>query len=237
MVRWMARLARWHIWLGWLVGVPLILWTLSGLVMVARPIEVVRGEHLRIEQPPEPIPSGVAPVYSPGERPVKLEVVMQRGLPVTRATYVDGRIERYSALGHLLPPVTEAEARSMVAAQIRGGDGIEAVRHYPADDPPMDFRRPEAVWQLALSDGTHVYVGRHSGEIEAVRTRWWRLFDLMWGLHIMDLEEREDTSHPILILFAALALVGVLLGTTLLFRRRKAKQVPAPAAANQTSSG
>ena len=34
-------------WLGWLVGVPLILWTASGLFMVARPIEEVRGEHLR----------------------------------------------------------------------------------------------------------------------------------------------------------------------------------------------
>ena len=45
--RWMARYARWHIWLGWLVGVPLLLWTLSGVAMVARPIEEVRGEHLR----------------------------------------------------------------------------------------------------------------------------------------------------------------------------------------------
>ena len=44
------RLARWHIWLGWLVGVPLLLWTLSGLVMVARPIEEVRGTSLRLEQ-------------------------------------------------------------------------------------------------------------------------------------------------------------------------------------------
>ena len=111
------------------------------------------------------------------------------------------------------------------------------MRFFDADDPPLDFRRPEAVWQVALEDGVHVYVGRHSGEIAAVRTRWWRLFDFMWGLHIMDLEEREDTSHPILILFAALALLGVLLGTTLLFRRRTAKPVTATATEDQTSSG
>ena len=37
----MRRLARWHIWLGWLIGVPLLLWTFSGLWMVARPIEEV----------------------------------------------------------------------------------------------------------------------------------------------------------------------------------------------------
>ena len=50
--RMMIRFARWHIWLGWLVGVPLLLWTMSGVVMVARPIEEVRGDHLRIEREP-----------------------------------------------------------------------------------------------------------------------------------------------------------------------------------------
>ena len=51
----MRKLARWHIWLGWLVGVPLILWTLSGLVMVARPIDEVHGDYLRIEAAQQPL--------------------------------------------------------------------------------------------------------------------------------------------------------------------------------------
>ena len=41
------------------------------------------------------------------------------------------------------------------------------------------------------------------------------------GLHIMDLQTREDTSHPILIIFAALSVFGALMGTVLLFRRRR----------------
>ena len=75
------------------------------------------------------------------------------------------------------------------------------------------------VWQVRLADGTHVYVGRDSGEIEAVRTRWWRVFDFMWGLHIMDLQTREDTHHPILVLFAALASIGSVLGCVLMIRK------------------
>ena len=39
----------------------------------------------------------------------------------------------------------------------------------------------------------------------------------------MDLETREDTSHPVLILFAALGVIGALLGCVLMFRRRKAR--------------
>ena len=38
----------------------------------------------------------------------------------------------------------------------------------------------------------------------------------MWGLHIMDLESRSDTSHPLLIGFAALAFLMVLLGLIVL---------------------
>jgi hypothetical protein len=79
------------------------------------------------------------------------------------------------------------------------------------------------VWRVALEDGAHIYVGRDTGRIEAVRTRWWRGFDFMWGLHIMDLSERESTSHPILILFALLGVIGALLGCVLMFRRRKAR--------------
>ena len=41
-----ASLRRWHMWLGWLVGVPMLFWTVSGLFMVARPIEEVRGTAL-----------------------------------------------------------------------------------------------------------------------------------------------------------------------------------------------
>ena len=62
-VKMRQRLRRWHIWLGWIVGLPFLAWTVSGLVMVARPIETVRGEGLIAEAPP--LPSGLVP----GRRP------------------------------------------------------------------------------------------------------------------------------------------------------------------------
>lgn len=233
---WILRFARWHIWLGWLVAVPLLIWTISGVVMVARPIEEVRGEHLRIEQRPEPLPGFPVPIFTaldqPRTSPVRLETTMQRGTMVTRATFADGHVERYTGSGNRLPPLSAVEAQAVVREGIVGGDAVESVTFFAADETPLDFRRPEDVWQVALADGTHVYVGRHSGEIAAVRTRWWRVFDFMWGLHIMDLQTREDTHNPFVIAFGVLAVLGALLGTVLLFRRRKAR-VSAP----QTSSG
>ena len=75
-----------------------------------------------------------------------------------------------------------------------------------------------------MSDGTNIYVDAQTGAIVAVRTRWWRIFDWMRGLHIMSLKGREDTNHPLLIGFGGLALLTVLLALVLLplsSRRRR----------------
>ena len=224
----MRRLARWHIWLGWLVAIPLLLWTLSGLVMVARPIDEVRGTDLRLEGKEETVPAGFAPALpflAPGQPAVSsYAIAMRRGIPVTRVTYADKRTALFDARnGTRLTPLDQAAALEVVRRGIVGASSQPlTAQAFAADAVPFDFRKAMPVWQVSLRDGTHIYVGRDTGEIEAVRTRFWRLFDFMWGLHIMDPQAREDTHHPLLIASAVLALLSVVFGTALLFRRRKA---------------
>ncbi|MBU2588255.1 MAG: PepSY domain-containing protein [Alphaproteobacteria bacterium] len=224
----MRKLAKWHVWLGWLVGVPIVMWLATGLLMVSRPIDEVRGNHLRREVPPAPLVIQGSTLAAPDVALREMRVTMQDGRAVAILTALDGTVSRVDfASGAALPPLDAAAARALVAKRIIGGDQATRVTLFPADQTPFDFRRPLAVWQVALGDGTNIYVGRDTGEIEAVRTRWWRAFDIAWGLHIMDLSEREDTSHPILILFAALSLTGALIGTILMFRRRRARRAAA----------
>lgn len=224
---WMQRFAKWHIWLGWLVAVPLLMWTISGLVMVSRPIEEVRGNHLRtpVEEQSLPADTNFAiALPDDSDRPVQsVTTTMQNGAPVTTITYMDGALERFGTDGEQLPELTETDARTIVAQNIVGGDKVVSSTFFAKDDVPIDFRRPMDVWQVALEDGTNVYVGGRTGEIAAVRTRFWRVFDFMWGLHIMDLETRAKTHHPILVFFTSLAVVMVIFGTVLMFRRRKKK--------------
>ena len=96
-----------------------------------------------------------------------------------------------------------------------------SLRRYGAASAPIDLRQHRPSWQVAYRDGLRVYVDAATGEVLAVRSAQWRAFDFMWGLHIMDLRGREDSSHPILIIAAALSLAGVLFGIALLFRRRR----------------
>lgn len=220
----MRTLAKYHIWLGWLVGVPIVMWLASGLFMTIKPIEEVRGEHLRLPVSQAPLVIADSPLATEDAQLKEMRVTMQDGRAVAILTALDGVTRRVDvASGEPLAPLDANSARALAAKRIDGGDQVRSVTFFAANEVPFDFRRPMPVWQVALEDATHVYIGRDTGEIEAVRTQWWRWFDLAWGLHIMDLSEREATSHPILILFAALSLTGALIGCVLMFRRRKSR--------------
>ena len=220
----MKLLAKWHVWLGWLVGIPILMWTLTGLLMVAKPIEEVRGNHLRVEVAEEPLVIPGSAFADQADAIKEIRASMQNGRAVALLTDMEGNQSRVDfETGEAIPALTADDARNLVAQKIEGGDKVRAVTKFAADNVPIDFRRPIPVWQVALEDGAHIYVGVQTGQIEAVRTSFWRAFDFAWGLHIMDLETRGDTSHPILIIFAALSAFGALMGCILMFRRRRAK--------------
>ncbi len=218
----MRKFAKWHIWLGWLVGVPVLMWTVTGLIMVWHPIEYVHGDHLRAQLPPLQTRALVMPRLDGTVRSVRLESFYDG--PGWIVVEEDGARFRYSPRdGRLYNPVLEDDARAIADAAYAGDAVLESLTYYPADSAPMDLRTPVNSWQARFADDTHIYIHSQTGEVLALRSGWWRVFDFVWGLHIMDLETREDTSHPILIVFAALGVIGSLLGCVLMFRRRKAR--------------
>jgi hypothetical protein len=220
-------LNRIHVWLGWLIGVPLLIWTVTGLLMVARPIDEVRGVQLKAEAPmlrlDGPI---VAPIFPPDHgAPLSVRLEQQDIGPVWIATFAHGHEMRAAASdGKWLPKVSEAEARATAERWYKPDAAIVSATHTPADASPLDLRRERPAWGIAFADGANVYVDADTGSLLAIRSGQWRWFDFMWGLHIMDLQSREDTSHPLLIGFAAVAALGTLFGLVLLplaSRRRK----------------
>lgn len=221
-----STLRRWHVWLGWLVGVPLLFWTLSGLIMVWKPVEETRGSDLL--RPVLPV-TLTAPAVLPSQvagLPLAKVSLEQRAAGPRWVIEVKGGPTRMAdpATGRLLPPVSAAEASAEVTSRYCGEAKIASVTRTSAAAPPLELRRPIDAWQVTLTDGTHLYVDAATGGIVATRTRWWRFYDLMWGLHIMDLSERENTHHPFLIAFTAVTLLTVLLALVLLplvIRRRR----------------
>jgi hypothetical protein len=212
-----TRLRRWHVWLGWLVALPFLFWTVSGLVMVAKPIEEVRGENLVL--PPKPIRVDgllVGPLVE--GRPVRSISLEQRADgPRWKIGFADGEWRLAdTATGRLLPRLGATDVARELTARYAGTAKVVEVSRIDSNAPPLELRRAMDGWRVRMSDDTHFYIDGGSGEIVAKRTSWWRIYDFMWGLHIMDLQGREDTHNPWVVSFAVLSLGMVLLAFMLL---------------------
>ena len=212
-----ARLRRWHIWLGWLIGIPMLVWTVSGIVMVAKPIEEVRGNHLMSDPSPMQLSAPMIPPRLEGVPLSALALQPRAAGPRWVVTLADGTTRLADpATGSLMPRLGAGDAVREVLARYRGEARVAAVTRTDPKNPPLDLRRPIESWQVRMSDGTHFYVDAGSGDVVARRTAWWRFYDFMWGLHIMDPATREDTHNPFVIGFGLVSLVTVILAIVLL---------------------
>ena len=66
----------------------------------------------------------------------------------------------------------------------------------------------------------NVYVDPFSGDVSAIRSLQWRIWDFMWGIHIMDWVERDNIDNLWLKVFSFIALFTSLSGIILFFNRR-----------------
>jgi hypothetical protein len=221
-----SKLRRWHIWLAWVAAIPMLLWVVSGLVMVARPIEEVRGEALL--KPANPIRL-VGPPIAPllqGVALTSLSLEQRAAGPRWIVKLKDGTTRLADPeTGLLLPALSAADAAREVEVRYAGSASVRSVRRTDALKPPLDLRRPLSAWQVTMDDGARFYLDAASGQIVATRTRWWRFYDLMWGIHIMDLKTREDAHNPLVIglglIVLAVSVIGVILLPTTLKRKAR----------------
>ena len=212
-----TTLRRYHVWLGWLVALPFLFWTVSGLVMVAKPIEEVRGTALIADPRPIALVPGLVVPKIEGRTVSSLILEQRAAGPRWIVDFADGTTRLADPLtGALLPAMGAADAAREVSSRYTGKARVVETSRVNSDSPPLELRRALNGWRVRMDDDSHFYVDAGSGEIVARRTAWWRFYDLMWGLHIMDLQGREDTNNPWVVSFGILSLGMVILAIILL---------------------
>jgi uncharacterized iron-regulated membrane protein len=94
------------------------------------------------------------------------------------------------------------------------------------EEPGSEYRgRDLPLYKIESSDETseniNVYVDPYSAKIVAIRSNQWRIWDFMWGIHIMDWNERDNIGNIFLKVFSILALLSALSGIYLFFSANK----------------
>lgn len=216
------RMRQIHNVLALVVGTQILLWMVSGLYFTLFPIETVRGTHLRAPAAdalavPE---AGFVPIdtLAAGASKVSLKPWLGRAVYVVETEAGADMFD--AATGEKLTPVNEAGARAVADDNWAGQGEIASARLLEAA-PSESGRKGEPMWRIEFEgkDKATFWVTPDTGEVRAVRTGIWRLFDLMWGLHIMDWSARETIASWWMKAFAFGGLMMSLAGAWLLARR------------------
>lgn len=206
-----------HKYLSFFISVQLLLWTISGIYFAFNKIELVRGEQY-LKKTEESYDLSIfnfkidkASDIDFQKRLGKEIIIINSndsvryldkfGMPVKKMSSIEA-MESVINQTSLTPLIAEEVLNEKVGSEFRGRSlPIYKVKTKSKDDSKIN-----------------VYINMYSGDVVAIRSDKWRIWDLMWGLHIMDWKERDNIDNLFLKIFSILALVSSLTGIMLFFK-------------------
>jgi uncharacterized iron-regulated membrane protein len=223
-----------HRWLGIIAGIQLFLWTGSGLFFALIPIDDIRGSHLLTPSPVFRL--GHVKLLSPSSlasQHEELSAVSVDQVKIKQRLYTpiyvvqnDGNWLVYDAeSGEKLAPVTETEANS-IASNSTKLPVLSAV-WVTSTESGSEYRDGELpAWKIELEGPDHpiLWIGGNTGQVVAIRTTRWRIYDFLWSLHIMDYVHRDNFNSWLLRGFALLGVVTILSGIVLFVSSRQRRR-------------
>ena len=227
------RFSRLHKIVGIAVGIQLFFWTVSGLFFTLFPIEVIRGdpwrpkiEHGSLEAMAIEITAAEAAAKVDGVwLTAELQPFLDRPVWVITTSETKQMID--ATTGDVWSPLDPVSFRAL---QRRFADkdgetrvpGTEATAIYLTDKAPREYGGALPAWVIEDEQTQQrVYFDATTGAVTSVRTNRWRIFDVLWRFHIMDVtgEDRFDTWW--MKLFAFLGLTMVVTGAVLMLDRAR----------------
>jgi hypothetical protein len=132
--------------------------------------------------------------------------------------------------GEVISPLNENTAREIAKYHFNGNAPVVSAALITSN-PPMEIQtRRLPLWRIDFGDryATSFNIDPYAGALVTRRHQYWRIFDFMWMLHIMDYQERADAHNTLLITAQMTGLTFAITGLWLLLysftRRRKNKR-------------
>lgn len=193
-----------HKWLAIFVGIQVLLWMATGALMSYLDLKEVRSEHV-ISRTPETLPSAAIPDWlRANESIVSITTFALDGKTVTEVRTADDTVSLYDPESGLRLSPISAKTATDIAKRAWSGPPTSVSSARLIEGPiGTEFRGPFPAWQVTYGDEetTRIYINAANGAVLAARSDTWRLFDFIWGLHIMDWTQRDRINSWWLLLF------------------------------------
>lgn len=220
----MRLLKKLHKWVGLLVGIQVLLWLLSGLMISLLDPEKVSGEQWASANSAAPQTFEPVILLEPAELPTPLlkgatgiTLTNRDGKPVYRVRRGDNET-LVDATSAVVVEIEKSRAEQVAREDFIGEGEIVSIESGMA--PDRETRDSQgAYWRVNFSDqvNTAIYISASTGEILERRNSFWRVRDFFWMLHIMDYPGRENFNNPLIITIALIAIWLGISGFMLLF--------------------
>jgi uncharacterized iron-regulated membrane protein len=223
---------KFHKWLMLFLGLQFLIWSISGAYMVIFDIDYIHGDSLVVNHQTKldadtilyPL-SKLAQQYPDAEN-IEVEVFIDQA--VYRFKQGDNKYLVDAQTGQQLSPLNEVFA-IRAAQHYYSGEGAVAEVELIQENPPFELsRRALPAWRVNFDDfgNPSIYVSAQTGELVSKRHEFWRIFDLMFSLHVMDYED-EDPSNQLLFWFTLFSILASIFGGVLsyfvIFKNREKK--------------
>lgn len=208
-----------HKYLSFFISLQLLLWTVSGIYFSFNKIELVRGEQYRL---PSSFSLNLNQLKGNFENISNFDVVNRVDQQILIISDPSGR-KYLDSNGNPVSMLTVEQAKLTV----KENSILNPIDVFLIDQDRngSEYRGRELPLYQVLSlnkdqKSINVYVNPYSGKIVAIRSMQWKIWDLMWGFHIMDWQTRDNINNFLLKVFSILALVSSVSGVLLFFRFR-----------------
>ena len=207
-----------HKYLSLFISLQILLWTASGIYFAYNKIENVRGEQYR-EQTSFSV--DLSKINFEVEDISTLSFANRLNERVVVIRNTEGK-KYFDFDGNLIDKISFEDALEVVKTKTNLSPLL--VEEVTEAKKRAEYRgRDLPIYRVVSTNNKNekinVYVNPYSGDISAVRSTQWRIWDLLWGFHIMDWQDRDNIGNIFLKIFSVLALLSAITGIVLFFKK------------------
>ncbi len=206
------RIRKTHRYLGLIIGIQFLAWTLSGLYFSWTDLDEIHGDQFLKTDPKAKSYSNLLPLDSIAEGIEEINLVSIKAEPYY---WINNSNLYHAQTGQLKQQLTEDEAIAVAQEHLISGLEIEKIELIEETGPHHEFReRPLPAYAIHFKhpDLLVAYVDASSGIFQRVRHQSWRWFDFLWMTHTMDYQGRDDFNNILLRIFSLFGVFTVMSG-------------------------
>lgn len=225
---------RIHRYLGVLLGIQFLMWTIGGLYFSWSNMDEIHGDF---QKKPTPQYRADLTFISPSialknlktkidiDSILNIALIDILGKPTYRIEFLHRGMHKMYQLadaqtGALRDPLSIDEATAFAKQQYNGEPKIKSVELLKEVNGQHEYREnplPAVAVTFEKPMSTTVYVALELGIVTKYRNTKWRIFDFLWMLHTMDYQTRDNLGNVFLRAFSIFGLLTIFSGFTLFF--------------------